>query len=97
MDLLILDFAVRQVSALRWPDAQTLFFKARTRATRFAHWAMVCFEQFFENYKSSPPFSATFFLGYGYALVSTKKWVGLHFGRFFSKTHLVTLSRTAET
>jgi hypothetical protein len=37
----------------------------------------------FENYESSPHFWATFSLSLSYASILTKKWFGLHFGRFF--------------
>jgi hypothetical protein len=39
----------------------------------------------------SPQIWSTFFHGKGEALILTKKCVGLHFGRIFSKTQLVTL------
>jgi hypothetical protein len=47
----------------------------------------------FLNYINSPLFfGKVFFHGEGYALVLTKKWFGLHFGRL--KKHLVTLTLT---
>jgi hypothetical protein len=39
----------------------------------------------FLNYRSSTNFRATFST-YGYALILTKKWVGLHFGELFHET-----------
>jgi hypothetical protein len=56
----------------------------------FANWVIVYFGQFYENYKSSTHilgiFSAVKFIH-----KCLKKCVGLHFGRFFDQTHLVTL------
>jgi hypothetical protein len=43
------------------------------------------------KYKSSPNVWDTFFYGKSSALFWDKKWVGQHFGRLFSQTHLVTL------
>jgi hypothetical protein len=40
---------------------------------------------FFENYRTSPQLCATFFLSIDYVLILAKKWVGLHFRRFFHK------------
>jgi hypothetical protein len=34
-----------------------------------------------------------FFHDKGFALIFSKKWLGLHFGATFSETHLVTLAR----
>jgi hypothetical protein len=49
---------------------------------------------FFENYKSSPHFGATFFRGYGYLSIITKMgWAT--FWAIFSQTHLVTLLITS--
>jgi hypothetical protein len=48
---------------------------------------------FLKNCRSSPHFGATFFYGKSYVIILTKKWVGLHFRWFFSRTHLVTLRR----
>jgi hypothetical protein len=50
---------------------------------------------FLANHKSSAHFGATFFLGQSYAFILTKM-VWLHFGRFFEKTHLVTLTVAAK-
>jgi hypothetical protein len=47
------------------------------------------FGQFLEKCISRPKFQATFFHGKSYALLLInfdKKWVGLHFGRFFSNS-----------
>jgi hypothetical protein len=51
----------------------------------FAYWAIVYFGQRFENYTSCAIFGDTFFHGTSYVLILTKKWDGLHFGRFFHK------------
>jgi hypothetical protein len=62
----------------RWPDS------AKFRAVGiFFTWCT------FLNEKSSPKFCESFFPG---KMNSLMKWVGLHFGRFFSQTRLVTLS-----
>jgi hypothetical protein len=45
----------------------------------------------FENYRSRPYFGGYFFHGKGFCISFVKKRVGLHFGWFFSHTHLVTL------
>jgi hypothetical protein len=44
----------------------------------------------FENYRSSPQISATFFHGINY----DKERVWPHFGDFFSQTHPVALLKT---
>jgi hypothetical protein len=41
--------------------------------------------KFWKNYRSSPNFRTTFIPCKSYAFISTKKNVGLHFGRFFDK------------
>jgi hypothetical protein len=51
----------------------------------FAHWAIVYCGQFLENYRSSPNFWTTIFLGKKYVLSLTIKLVGIYFGRFFLK------------
>jgi hypothetical protein len=56
----------------------------------FAYWAVVYVGQFSENYRSSVN-SYTTFSRYTLCINFGKKWVGLHFGRFFSQTHLVTV------
>jgi hypothetical protein len=55
----------------------------------------VHFVQFFENYIKSPNFWATFSHRNSYLCLNfDKKWVGLHFGRFFNiLTYPVTLIR----
>jgi hypothetical protein len=58
----------------------------------FAYWAIVFFGQFFENYRRGTNSWATFFHGKSNALILTKIELGLHFGRFFSQAHLVTLA-----
>jgi hypothetical protein len=50
----------------------------------FAFWANFFFGLFYEKYKSIPNFCATFLHGKSYNNFY-KKWVGLHFGRFFHK------------
>jgi hypothetical protein len=58
----------------------------------FAHWVTVNFIEFWGNCKSSRHFWATFFHGYGNALILTKKnCLRYILGHFFKKTHLVTL------
>jgi hypothetical protein len=64
----------------------------RIRVTRFGEFTIVYFDQFF-NYISSPHFCSTFFISKGCALILTKHGLGLHFGRFCSQTHQVTLLR----
>jgi hypothetical protein len=51
----------------------------------FAHPVYAFFEQLCANYKSNPHFWATPFHCEGWALILAKKWIGLHFGRFFLK------------
>jgi hypothetical protein len=52
----------------------------------FASWAIVCFGQFFENYKNSPNLGATSPHGKSPILILTKYiWAGLNFGQFFHK------------
>jgi hypothetical protein len=46
-------------------------------------WAIVCFGPHFEKFKSSSKFLGNFFHDNSYVLILTKKWVWLHFGRFF--------------
>jgi hypothetical protein len=55
----------------------------------FAHWAIVFFGQFFEHYRSSPNFPATFI----HKKVAYKFWQKQldTFWAIFSQTHLVTL------
>jgi hypothetical protein len=36
-----------------------------------------------KNCRSSPKFWATFFQSIDYVLILTKKYIGLHYGRFF--------------
>jgi hypothetical protein len=58
----------------------------------FDFWAIVYFWAVFENDKISPYISGVLFsLGKSYVLIFRKKWFGLHDGRFFHETHLVTL------
>jgi hypothetical protein len=52
---------------------------------------IVYFGQLLENHRSIPHICATSFHGKVEAQIVTKKWVGLHFGRFFSQTHLAAL------
>jgi hypothetical protein len=47
----------------------------------FANWSIIYDGAVFENYRSSAKFGAIVFPGF--ALISDKKWIGLHFGRFF--------------
>jgi hypothetical protein len=68
--------------------------------TGWPDWANFCplgdcllLGQFLENCRRSLHFWAAFVLGKVYGLNLTKKLVGLHFGRFFLKTRLVTLAR----
>jgi hypothetical protein len=56
----------------------------------FAQWAIVYYEQFFENYRSSPHLCYTVFTGIDYVLILTKNGLGYILGHF-SQTHLVTL------
>jgi hypothetical protein len=42
-------------------------------------------------FRSSPHFGSSYFISIYYVLILTRKTAGLHFGRFFSQTHLVTL------
>jgi hypothetical protein len=61
----------------------------------FARWVTANFGRLFENDKSSQHFRPTFLHGEGYVGRNfDKKLVGQHFGRFFSKTHLVTLKKS---
>jgi hypothetical protein len=52
----------------------------------FAYWFFHFRQFFFENYRSSPNLKASFIQSKkNYLLILTKKWVKLHFGRFFHK------------
>jgi hypothetical protein len=55
-----------------------------------AHWVIAYFRQFFENCRSRRHFRATFFYGYGLALILAKMALAI-FWVIFSLTHLVTL------
>jgi hypothetical protein len=58
----------------------------------FAQWTIVLTLGSLKNDISCPKCGASL-LQYSLCIL-TKKWIGLHFGRFFSKTHLVTLSNS---
>jgi hypothetical protein len=51
-----------------------------------SHWAIVYFEQFFVNCKSSPQFWATLSHSLGYALILAKNGLGYILGEFFSNS-----------
>jgi hypothetical protein len=55
----------------------------------FAQLAIVYIERFCKNYRSGTKFWATFFLSIDYVENFNEVLVGLHFGRFFSQSHLV--------
>jgi hypothetical protein len=58
----------------------------------FACWAIANFVRFSKStFSSSPMFLATIFDGNKICINLNKKFVGLHFGRVFPKTQLVTL------
>jgi hypothetical protein len=60
------------------------------RVTRFAQLAIFYFGRCYRNYRSSPHFCATFFLGIGHVLIFPKGgWAT--FWAIFSQTHPVTL------
>jgi hypothetical protein len=59
----------------------------------FTQWMIVYFRQFSENYGNSPHFWATHEL-FSTVIIIFTKCIGLHFGRFFLQTHLVTLQGT---
>jgi hypothetical protein len=42
----------------------------------------------FSEIINGPKFLATVFQSMDYELILTKKWIGLHFGRFFSEKHI---------
>jgi hypothetical protein len=50
-----------------------------------AQWGLFILSSFL-NYRSSPHFCATVFLGVDFVLILTKKRVGIHFGRFFTNS-----------
>jgi hypothetical protein len=52
---------------------------------------LFAFGQLLENYRSSPHFFRHFVQWLSLCINLEKKWAGLHFGRIFSQTHLVTL------
>jgi hypothetical protein len=60
----------------------------------FAQRATVFFGKIFENPKSSPLFFGYFFPLLRLCIDFGRKWLGIHFGRFFSQTHLVTLKKS---
>jgi hypothetical protein len=51
----------------------------------FAHWVIVYFGQFFENYRSSPYICVAFFHGKVYAFILPKNGLGYILGGFFYK------------
>jgi hypothetical protein len=73
--------------------SSVFFFCFRTtESTRVIDWAnfgllghsfLGC--RFFSKYKSSPNYGY-FFPGENYTFIFTKKWIGLHFGRFFTNS-----------
>jgi hypothetical protein len=71
-------------------------FQTRIRGDRIgriiAYWAIVFFEQFFENYESSLNIWAIFPHSLGFKLILAKHGFGLILGDF-SQTYLVTLPR----
>jgi hypothetical protein len=60
----------------------------------FAYWLIVYFGHFLRNSKVCQTFWL-FFPRNKFCINFDKKCFGLHFGRFFSKTHPVTLTRSA--
>jgi hypothetical protein len=53
-----------------------------------AYWAIAYFGQLLENYVSSPNF-LSYFHRKKFCINFDKKWFWLHFGLYFSQTHLV--------
>jgi hypothetical protein len=51
----------------------------------FAHWAIIYFRQFFENYSSSPNVWANVYTGKRYAQILAKNGLGRILGEVFSK------------
>jgi hypothetical protein len=70
---------------VKWAFVARLVQHSVTRLGEISQsWAILFFGLLVENYRSSPNFLATFFHEQNYALFE-KKWVGLHFWRFFHK------------
>jgi hypothetical protein len=57
----------------------------------FAHWAIVYFDEFLKMTEAAQTFGLHTFSSAKVMYLFRQKWVGLHFGRFFSPTHLVAL------